>query len=83
MNKFTEKKEILKEKNLRRALTSEEIEKRKKCDADARASFAIDNLFLNPKTDFIRNKYINGEINADEAIEQIKEFYKSKLYLEV
>ncbi len=57
-------------------ITQAEIERRKECDREARASFAVDNLSLNPETEYIHELYNNGEITTEEAIKKINDFYR-------
>lgn len=62
-------------------VSRQEIEKRKRINADILASFAVDNIPVNPDTQYIFEDFVEGRIATNEEVGELLHAYYTELAL--
>ena len=62
-------------------VSRQEIEKRKRINADILASFAVDNIPVNPDTQYIFEDFVEGRIATNEEVGELLYAYYTELAL--
>lgn len=62
-------------------VSRQEIEKRKRINADTLASFAVDNIPVNPDTQHIFDDFVEGRIATNKEVKELLHAHYTELAL--